>query len=196
MEHDHLANTSPAYTEVEFAAQKVRVIKGGYYDRFRSNPDLAAVARDPQAGNTDFFLRFPKQQVPSRVGPTWSPNFYYRASSVQLLFLAPLTRIRRMLPDPLQPLSPVPGHGLVALNFFHYALCDNDPYGEVSVAVVIRRPGARGPHLLELRDSITRDNFHAHVLALPVDTEIARVRGVYDYQLPKWLARIGLDVDR
>ena len=33
------------------------------------------------------------------------------------------------------------------------------------------------------------------MLALPVDTEIARVRGVYGYQLPKWLTNITLEMD-
>lgn len=188
-------NSPTEYTQVEFGQHKVNVIKGGFYDRFRSNPDLTEVAKDPLAGDLGFFLRFPKQQVPSRIGPTWAPNFYYRASNVQLLFLAPLSRIRRMLPGPLEPLSPLPGQGLIALSFFHYALCDNDPYGEVSVAVVIRRPDARGPHLWELRNAMRSDSFHAHVLALPVDTQIARVRGVHGYQLPKWLARIGLTID-
>ena len=184
------------YIEVEFGQDKARVVKGGYYDRFRSNPDIDEVAKDPLAGNLDFFRRFPKIKVPSRVGPTWAPNFYYRASTVQMLYLAPLARIRRFLPEPLQPLSPLPGQGLVALTFFHYALCDNDPYGEVSVAVVIRRPGARGSHLLELRQAMRSDSYHAHVLALPVDTEIAKVRGVNGYQLPKWLAPISLKIDK
>ena len=58
-----------AYTEVEFGPARARVIKDGFYDRFRANPDLAEVAQNPRAGTVDFFLRFPKQQVPSRVGP-------------------------------------------------------------------------------------------------------------------------------
>lgn len=33
------------------------------------------------------------------------------------------------------------------------------------------------------------------MLSLPADTEIARVRGVYGYQFPKWLADINLDMD-
>ena len=37
--------------EVEIARQTVKVPAGGYYDRFRSNPDLDDVARDPAAGN-------------------------------------------------------------------------------------------------------------------------------------------------
>jgi hypothetical protein len=181
-------------TEVEFAGRKVMVPKGGYYDRFRSNPDLDEVAKDPAAGNIDFFRRIPKVQVPSRIGPTWAPNFYYRTSNVQALMLAPLKKLRSMLPTPLEPLRALPGYGLVALTFFSYTVCDNDPYNEVSVAIVIRRPGARGPHALELLDSMQRQSFFAHVLALPVDTEIARVRGVSGYQLPKWLTDIRLDI--
>jgi hypothetical protein len=182
------------FTEVEFGAHKVHVPTGGYYDRFRMNPDLDAVARDPTAGNIDFFRRFPKSMVATRVGPAWSPNFYYRTSSVQLLFLAPLGRLRAALTMPLEPLRSLPGRGLVALTFFYYHVCDNDPYNEVSIAVVIRRPGTRGSHALELARTLRRRAYCAHVLALPVDTEIARVRGVHGYQLPKWLADIELDI--
>lgn len=180
------------YTLVDFGPHKVEVPQGGYYDRFRMNPNLDEVARDPAAGNIDFFRRIPKQMADSRVGATWAPNFYYRTSNVQALLLAPLSRLRAMLPVPLEPLRAFPGFGLVALTFFSYGVCDNDPYDEVSIAVVIRRPGARGPHTLELLDSMRRRNFFAHVLALPVTTEIARVRGVYGYQLPKW--RTGIEV--
>ncbi|NKJ50670.1 acetoacetate decarboxylase [Burkholderia sp. SG-MS1] len=182
------------FTQVEFGSHKVDVIEGGYYDRFRMNPNLDEVARDPAVGNIDFFRRIPKHQVESRVGPIWAPNFYYRTSSVQVLMLAPLERLRSALPAPLEPLRALPGYGLVALTFFSYAVCDNDPYDEVSVAVVVRRPGARGSHLIELLDSMRRRSFFAHVLALPVSTEIARVRGVYGYQLPKWLAEIKVDL--
>ncbi|MEV8470739.1 MULTISPECIES: hypothetical protein [unclassified Ralstonia] len=182
------------FTQVEFGPHKVDVLAGGYYDRYRMNPNLDEVAQDPAAGNIDFFRRIPKHLVASRVGPTWAPNFYYRSSSIQLLFLAPLARLRATLPQPLEPLRALPGYGLVALTFFSYAVCDNDPYDEVSVAVVIRRPSARGPHALELLDAIRRRSFFAHVLALPVTTEIARVRGVHGYQLPKWLADINVNI--
>ncbi|KGC03125.1 acetoacetate decarboxylase family protein [Burkholderia multivorans] len=187
-------NMDKRFTQVEFGTHKVEVPTGGYYDRYRMNPDLDEVARDPAAGNIDFFRRIPKRLVASTVGPTWAPNFYYRASHVQLLFLAPADRLRAMLPMPLEPLRAYPGRGLVALTFFSYAVCDNDPYDEVSVAVVVRRPGARGPHALELLDSMRRRSFHAYVLALPVTTEIARVRGLYGYQLPKWRTEIGVSI--
>ncbi|BEM58775.1 acetoacetate decarboxylase [Serratia marcescens] len=182
------------YTKVEFAGQTVRVPHGGYYDRFRANPDLNEVARDPEAGNIDWFRRMPKQQVSSRVGQVWAPNFYYRSSVIQLLMAAPLSRLRPILPEPLEPLRIGPWHGLVALSFFSYRVCDNDPYAEASVAVVVPRPGAHRGGLAELLRQVRRRSFYAHVLALPVTTDIARVRGIYGYQLPKWIADISLDI--
>ncbi|MES1925562.1 acetoacetate decarboxylase family protein [Salinisphaera sp. T31B1] len=183
------------FTEIEFGSQTVAVPKGGYYDRFRMNPDLDAVAQDAAVDDVSWFRRIPKQRVESRVGSIWAPNFYYRARSIQLLMTAPVARLRAMLPEPLEPLRAFPGRGLVALTFFAYDVCDNDPYREVSIAAVVRRPGARGPHSFELLDSMRRRSFFAHVLALPVDTEIARVRGVHGYQLPKWRTTIDIATD-
>ncbi|WP_417211942.1 acetoacetate decarboxylase family protein [Acinetobacter venetianus] len=188
-------NTKKQFTEVEFGQQKVKVPKGGYYDRFRMNPNLDEVAQDPAAGNIDFFRKIPKQMVESRVGPVWAPNFYYRTSNVQVLMLAPLKQLRKKLPAPLEPLQAFPGFGLVAVTFFTYAVCDNDPYNEASVAIVVRKPNPKGLNALELLNSIRQRHFYAHVLALPVDTEIARVRGVYGYQLPKWLTEINVDIN-
>jgi len=187
-------NIKQQFTEVEFGQQKVKVPKGGYYDRFRMNPDLDEVAQDPAAGNIDFFRKIPKKLVESRVGPVWAPNFYYRSSNIQLLMLTPIKQIKAKFPAALTPLQPFPGYGLVAVTFFTYSICDNDPYNEVSIAIVVRKPNARGPHIAELMKSMRQRHFYAHVLALPVDTEIARVRGVYGYQLPKWLTKIDVNI--
>ncbi|MGN5755744.1 acetoacetate decarboxylase [Acinetobacter calcoaceticus] len=187
-------NIKQQFTAVEFGQQKVKVPKDGYYDRFRMNPDLNEVAQDPAAGNIDFFRHIPKKIVESRVGPVWAPNFYYRSANVQLLMLAPIKLIKAKLPAALTPLQPFPGYGLVAVTFFTYSVCDNDPYNEGSIAIVVRQPNARGPHIAELMKSMRQRHFYAHVLALPVDTEIARVRGVYGYQLPKWLTKIDVNI--
>ncbi|MCH4246605.1 MAG: acetoacetate decarboxylase family protein [Acinetobacter populi] len=188
-------NTNKQFTEVEFGQQKVKVPKDGYYDRFRMNPDLDEVAKDPKAGNIDFFRKIPKKLVESRVGPVWAPNFYYRSGNVQVLMLAPLKKLKKKLPAPLEPLQAFPGYGLVALTFFTYSVCDNDPYNEASIAIVVRKPNSHLPQALEFVNSIRQRHFYAHVLALPVDTEIARVRGVYGYQLPKWLTEINVDIN-
>ncbi|KAI2921053.1 hypothetical protein CBS147343_4904 [Aspergillus niger] len=182
--------------QVEFGGQKVDVPKGGYYDRYRMNPNLDEVAQDPNIGHDIAFLRkIPKKLVDSRVGQVYAPNFYYRTSSVQLVILAPLDQLKSKLPAPLEPLTALPGYGLVALTFYSYLVCDNDPYNEVSIAIIIRQPGNASYSPTQLLSSIWNRTFYGYVLALPVDTEIARVRGIYGYQLPKWLAKINLKMD-
>ncbi|EPL5183236.1 acetoacetate decarboxylase, partial [Acinetobacter baumannii] len=188
------SSTSQETTVVEFGPYKVNVPKGGYYDRFRMNPNLDEVAKDPAAGNIDYFRTIPKKLVDTRVGKVWSPNFYYRTSNIQLLMLAPISKIKAKLPAPLEPLQPIPGYGLVSLTFFSYAVGDVDPYDEVSVAVVVRQPGAHHFNTTELLSSMRNHKYYGHVLALPVNTEIARVRGVYGYQLPKWLTPIDMKI--
>lgn len=160
------------------------------------NPNLDEVSRDPAVGlNLDFFRKIPKQLVGSRVGRIYAPNFYYRTSSVQMVFLAPIQQLRSKLPEPLEPLAVLPGYGLVALTFYSYLVCDNDPYNEVSVAIIVRQPGNNSYSLTQLVSSIWNRAFYGYVLALPVNTEIARVRGVYGYQFPKWMMDIDLSME-
>ena len=187
-------NNAKQTTVVEFGPYKVDVPKGGYYDRFRMNPNLDEVAKDPAAGNIDYFRTIPKKLVDTRVGQVWSPNFYYRTSNVQLLMLAPVSKLKAKLPAPLEPLQPFPGYGLVSLTFFSYTVNDVDPYDEASVAIVVRQPSAHHFNTTELLSSMRHHKYYGHVLALPVDTEIARVRGVYGYQLPKWLTPIDMTI--
>jgi hypothetical protein len=160
------------------------------------NPNLDEVARDPAVGpDINFFRQTQKKLVDSRVGQVYAPNFYYRTQSVQLLYLAPLDSLKSKLPAPLEPITALPGYGLVALTFYSYLICDNDPYNEVSIAVIVRQPGKESYSTTQLLSSLWNRTFYGYVLALPVDTEIARVRGVYGYQLPKWLANINLEMD-
>ncbi|VUC26527.1 unnamed protein product [Clonostachys rosea] len=188
-------NTDGETVLVEFGGQTAQVPKGGYYDRYRMNPNLDEVAQDPAVGtDLSFFQKFPKQLVNTRVGEIYAPNFYYRTNSVQLVFLAPLHRLQSALPAPLKPLAVLPGYGLVVLTFYSYLVCDNDPYNEVSVAIAVGRPGDNSCGLRQLLASSWNRTFYGHVLSLPVDTEIAMIRGVEAYQFPKWLANINFDV--
>jgi hypothetical protein len=103
--------------------------------------------------------------------------------------------LKSKLPAPLEPITAFPGYGLVVLTFYSYLVCDNDPYNEVSIAIIVRQPHENSYSTTQLLNSIWNRTFYGYVLALPVDTEIARVRGVYGYQLPKWLAKISLEMD-
>ncbi|WP_431970563.1 acetoacetate decarboxylase [Nocardia sp. bgisy134] len=181
------------FTEITIGDRKVPVVKNGYYDRYRMNPDLDEIQRDPAVGDITFFRRIPKRIADSALGPMWTPNFYYRTSSAQLLFTAPLSRLRAHLPAPLEPVRILPGVGLIALALYRYEVCDNDPYNEVGVAAVVHDPRRRAGALGVIGDARRRVN-HAHVLALPVNTEIARLRGVDGYNLPKWRTDIDVNV--
>lgn len=85
--------------------------------------------------------------------------------------------------------------GLVALTAYAYEYCDNDSYNEVALSIVTNKPGHAnlGPFSL-LGQSLSSD-FWGYVLKLPVNTELARVRGVVGYHLPKWLTGIDLQED-
>ncbi|UKZ82855.1 hypothetical protein TrVFT333_010655, partial [Trichoderma virens FT-333] len=169
-----------ATVQVDFGGQKVDVPKDGYYDRYRMNPDLK---------------EHPKKAGQFEGGPTYAPNFYYRTSSVQLVFFAPLDCLRSKLPSPLEPITALPGYGLVVVTFYSYLVCDNDPYNEVSIAIVVRQPGQNSYSTTQLLYSMWNRIFYGYVVALPVNTDIARVRGVYGYQFPKWLANIDMGMD-
>jgi hypothetical protein len=74
--------------EVELGDHVVTVPKGVLYDRFRMNTDLDEVAHDPRVSTVDFFRRLPKTKIDSPVGPTLTPNFYYRISTARLTMVA------------------------------------------------------------------------------------------------------------
>ena len=125
---------------------------------------------------------------------SYSPNFYYKNSLVTAIFTADLDQLKSLMPakvlETVQPLQVWPGRGLVALTAYTYRYCDNDSYNEVGLSVITNRPGSSsfGPFTL-LSQSMSSD-FWGYVLKLPVDTELARVRGVVGYNLPKWLTKI------
>ena len=178
---------------IDLGGHKVPVVAGGLYDRYRSNPPLSVI----QSGAPDVDLSWFKQLKKEKVDigfETYSPNFYYKNSRVTAIFTADLGQLRSMMPakvlEAVQPLQVWPGRGLVALTAYTYRYCDNDNYNEIGLSVITNRPGSSsfGPFTL-LGQSMSND-FWGYVLKLPVDTELARVRGVVGYNLPKWLTEI------
>jgi hypothetical protein len=90
----------------------------------------------------------------------------------------------------VQPLQIWPGRGLVALTAYAYHFCDNDAYNEIGLSVITNRPGSSSLGPLTLISQAMSGDFWGYVLKLPVNTELARVRGVVGYNLPKWLTGI------
>ncbi|WP_205993626.1 acetoacetate decarboxylase (ADC) [Paraburkholderia sp. Ac-20347] len=189
------ATAAPAAETVviKIAQHDVPVVKGGLYDRFRSSPPLSVIAAESPATELSWFRGITKDKVD--IGfESWSPNFYYANSRVTAIFTADLARLRELMPpkvlEQVQPLQVWPGRGLVALTAYAYHYCDNDSYNEIGLAVVTNKPGSSNWGPFSLMGQSFSDDFWGYVLKLPVDTELARVRGVVGYNLPKWLTRI------
>ncbi|GEM30884.1 acetoacetate decarboxylase [Nocardia neocaledoniensis NBRC 108232] len=190
-----MARTSHHTVTVDLGGHSVEVPQGGLYDRFRMATDLDVVAADPRVSGVDFFRRLPKVRVDSPIGPTWSPNFYYRVSTARLTMIAPARAIRSRLPRALDPLELVPGLGLVSLMFFRYDVCDIDFYTEAAVGIAVRPARHGGLGVADLLSGLQNDHLHSYVLSLPVTTDIAQVRGHDGYGFPKWVTDIDVDID-
>lgn len=182
-------------TIIHIAGHDVPVTAGGLYDRFRSNPPLSVIESEAPDLDLSWFRGIEKKQV--AIGfESYSPNFYYKNSKITAVFTADLQRLKELMPEDIlkevQPLQVWPGRGAVALTAYAYAYCDNDSYNEISLAIVTNQPGTSsfGPFTL-IAQSLSND-FWGYVLKLPVNTELARVRGVVGYNLPKWLTDIDL----
>lgn len=73
---------------------------------------------------------------------------------------------------------------------YTYKYCDNDSYHELALSIVTRKPDSFNFGIFSLIGESMSKDFWGYVLKLPVDRELARVRGVVGYNLPKWLATI------
>ncbi|SDI26680.1 hypothetical protein SAMN05216189_1003198 [Pseudomonas delhiensis] len=188
-------NSQPETTLIDIAGHEVPVVKGGLYDRYRSNPPLSVIAAEAPDVDLSWFKGLAKTKVD--IGfESYSPNFYYRNSRVTAVYTADLAKLKELMParvlEQVQPLQVWPGRGLVAFTAYSYHYCDNDSYNEVALSIITNKPGKSnlGPISL-IGQSLSRD-YWGYVLKLPVNTELARVRGVVGYNLPKWLT--GIDV--
>ncbi|MFO6454524.1 MULTISPECIES: acetoacetate decarboxylase family protein [unclassified Aeromicrobium] len=192
----HATHESTSDTvEVDLGGHTVTIPRGGLYDTYRMDTDLDVVAADPRVRTVDFFESLSKTEVQSAIGPTRTPNFYYAMSKAQLTFLAPTKALRSRLPKGLDPLQVAPGLGLFSVVFFRYDVCDIDFYTEATVAVAVRPAHHGNRATADLLSSLGNDSIHAYVLSLPVNTEIAQVRGHDGYGFPKWVTEIDVDID-
>jgi len=180
---------------IDIAGHKVPLVRGGLYDRFRSNPPLSVIQNEAPDIDLSWFKTLKKTKVD--IGfESHSPNFYYKNSRVTVVFTADLDRLRELMPAKVlaevQPLQIWPGRGLIAITAYAYEYCDNDSYNEVAVSIVTSKLGGSNWGPLSLMTQAMAKDLSGYVLKLPVNTELARVRGVVGYNLPKWLTPINL----
>lgn len=181
---------TPPLKEIDIAGHPVPVVAGGLYDRYRSNTPLAVVASEAPNLDLSWFHTLTRKKVD--IGfESWSPNFYYENTLVTAVFTADIERLRELMPakvlEAVQPLQIWPGRGLVAMTAYRYHYCDNDSYNEFALSIVTNAPGKSNLGPLSLVGQVLSADLWGYVLKLPVDTELARVRGVVGYNLPKWL---------
>lgn len=180
----------PNQTMIDLGGHQLPVLKDGLYDRFRSNPPLETIAQERPDIDLSWFKTLSKEK--KEVGfTTWSPNFYYSNSSITAIYTADMNRIEELMPAEVaklvKPISFTPGKGLIAITSYNYNYCDNDSYNELSISIVTTKPDSSNFGLISLMGEIREKSLWGYVLKLPVDTELARVRGVVGYNLPKWL---------
>nr|WP_237142645.1 acetoacetate decarboxylase family protein [Pseudomonas citronellolis] len=180
---------------IDIAGHEVPVVKGGLYDRYRSNPPLSVIAAEAPDVDLSWFKGLTKTKVD--IGfESYSPNFYYKNSRVTAVYTADIDKLRELIPakvlEKVQPLQVWPGRGLVAFTAYSYHYCDNDSYNEVALSIITNKPGRSNLGPLTLVGQSLSKDYWGYVLKLPVNTELARVRGVVGYNLPKWLT--GIDV--
>ncbi len=179
--------------KTNLAGREVSVAAGGLYDRYESNPPLSVIAAEAPNIDLSWFKELKKTKVDMGF-ESYSPNFYYKNNRVTAVFTADIDRLRALMPakvlEEVQPLQVWPGRGLVASTAYTYEYCDNDSYNEIALSIITNKPGRSnlGPVTL-IGQSMSKD-FWGYVLKLPVNTELAEVRGVVGYNLPKWLTDI------
>ncbi|MDH4553698.1 acetoacetate decarboxylase (ADC) [Pseudomonas sp. BN417] len=180
-------------TIINIAGHEVPVAAGGLYDRFRSNPPLATIESEAPGVDLSWFKGLKKARVDMGF-ESYSPNFYYKNNRITAVFTADIDKLRELMPaevlDKVQPLQVWPGRGLVAFTAYSYEYCDNDRYNEIALSIVTNKPGSSNLGPISLIGQSTSKDFWGYVLKLPVNTELARVRGVVGYNLPKWLTGI------
>lgn len=185
--------SKPQYKTIDVGGHPVPVIAGGLYDRYRSNTPLSVIQTEAPGVDLSWFKTLKREKVDMGF-ESWSPNFFYKNSRVTAVFTADLDRLRELMPaevlKEVQPLQVWPGRGLVALTAYSYHYCDNDAYNEVALSIVTNQPGKANWGPLSLVGQVLSKDFSGYVLKLPVNTELARVRGVVGYNLPKWLTGI------
>ena len=192
------ASDAKQMTQINIAGQNVSVVAGGLYERFRSNPPLDVIAEESPDTDLSWFRTLKKTRADIGFA-SYSPNFYYENTRVSVVYTANLAKLRELMPKDVlkhvQPIAIWPDRGLVVLTAYAYHYCDNDHYNEVALSIVTNKPGASNLGPVSLISEALSKDYWGYVLKLPVNTELAKVRGVLGYNLPKWVTPISFTSD-
>jgi hypothetical protein len=137
----------------------------------------------------DFFIGI--NQIEVKTGPfiTKYPLFYRDVSYLGLFLLAPLNKIRDILPSKrMHPFRLTPWHSMFTITATDYKDSDVGPYSQVSIGI---------PIVLDKQTPLLTGILHKapevpliYTLHLPVTTEHSRVSGIEMANYPEFLADI------
>jgi len=137
-----------------------------------------------------FFTGLAQREIDLRGRPARSPLFYREVALVGGIFTADLAAARALMPTPRHQVLSLGGRALVAVHCLEYRQSDIGPYNEVSIAVAAVHGRAPLVPAARLLAAILTDHYPAHVVALPVTTEVALWGGLDVFGYPKYLATI------
>ncbi len=146
----------------------------------------------PHERNLDFFKGIIQGSTPIGKYMMPTPLFYYDFTALLVTFVAPLDRIRSLLPSPvIHPLRLTPWHAVILFTAFEYRDTDIGPYNEfgVTVPITLYKPAPMLTGLLKAMSA----GLTTYIWQLPVTTEVARDLGVEHAGYPKFLADIQFD---
>lgn len=166
------------------------MLEDGLYDRFRSNPPLDVVAQERPDIDLSWFKTIKKERK-----EVWLYDLLARFLLQQHKYNGDLhsrhEQDEELIPEKVrtlfQPITFSPGKGLIAITSYYCSYCDNDSYNELWISIVTTKPNSSNFGVISLMGEIREKSFWGYVLKLPVDIELARIRGVVGYNRSKCL---------
>jgi hypothetical protein len=139
--------------------------------------------------NLDFFQEIEHRKLPWRESGIYFPFFYYDSMRLVAQFLAPMERVKALLPSKrMHPLRINQSHSVVSISAYEYRDCDIEPYKEVGISIPVTLDEV-SPLSTGISQQVP-DVPKIYIHHLPVTTEIARDAGIELAGYPKFLASI------
>lgn len=144
----------------------------------------------PSSASSAFFEGVRQQPVTTSAGPCELPILYRDASLIGVFYRVDPAAATAVLGDlPLEPMT-LFGKAIVFIAGFEYRETTIGPYGELAVAIQVRRKGTRPSWWSSLRKPETTTDQGLYVVNLPVTMDAARAAGVDIWGFPKYVSEM------
>jgi hypothetical protein len=144
--------------------------------------------------DSDFFQEVKHTLVPWLGYHLHVPVFYHDIRFISASYLAPLEKVRKLLPSSrLHPFPVMPGRAAVSITAYQYLESDLGPYNEVIFSIPVSIDRSMPQFTGSLRKSPSPVITFIHTI--PVTTEIARKVGLEFAGYPKFIAEIEFEED-